>query len=314
MDEAVYGVAPGQLMTGARPFDAIDVDLPALVGELAESLRAGQRRQAVTPVKFMSKHMEPYRVFGAMPSISPAHGLFVTKVAALAKLPGTRTINAVVVVFDTRTGDLLAVLDGAALTDVKCAAVTALVTDRCAISGARRLGVVGAGTLALQQISGVAAVRELDTVTVYGRHAGRTQAFADRARALLGEAVDVRIARDLGEVTAEQDVVCTATTSHEPLISGFDLRPPVHVNCMGAHTPQSRELGKELLADSVLIVEDRETAIAEAGEPHHTALELEDMLAAEDSLRARRTIFSSTGHAFLDLVTAAHVVSRTARR
>ncbi|QBS39407.1 ornithine cyclodeaminase family protein [Nocardia sp. CS682] len=293
---------------------AAAVDLPALVAELGESLRAGQRHQAVTPIKFVNKRMEPYSVFGAMPSISTAHGLFITKVAALVKLPGTRTINAVVVAFDTATGDLLAVLDGAALTDIKCAAVTALVTDHCAIGDARRLGVVGAGVLALQQIRGVATVRDMEVVTVYGRHEGRTDAFADRARALLPRATEVRVARDLRAAVEGQDVVCTATTSSEPLLGGFDLRAPVHVNCMGAHTPRSREVSTEQLAGSVVIVEDRESAVAESGELHSAALELEDMLGAGADLRAQRTIFSSNGHSFLDLVATAHVLSSAKRR
>ena len=212
-----------------------------------------------------------------------------------------------VVVFSTATGELLATLDGAALTDVKCAAVTALVTDRCALLDARTLGVVGTGALAWQQIRGVAAVRDLTAVTVYGRNEEKAGAFAARVRGLLG--IEVRVARELGEAVERQDVVCTATTSSEPLLTGYTLAAPVHVNCMGSHTPASREVSREQLAASTLVVEDRATAVAEAGEIHRDALELEDMLAAGDSLRSERTIFSSTGHAFLDLVTAAHVVN-----
>jgi ornithine cyclodeaminase/alanine dehydrogenase-like protein (mu-crystallin family) len=298
-----------------RPADLTEVgaDLPALVAELADALGSGGRRDALTPPRFMTEWRDPYSVFGAMPSVSRAHGVFVTKVAALVEKPGKPTINAVVVVFSTTTGELLATLDGAALTNVKCAAVTALVTDRCALREARTLGVVGTGTLAWQQVLGVGAVRDLAAVTVFGRDAERARRFAARVRALLGDGVDVRVARELGDAVERQDVVCTATTSSEPLLTGLAVEAPAHVNCMGSHTPESREVGRELLAASTLVVEDRATAVAEAGEVHRDALELEDVLAAGDSLRTERTIFSSTGHAFLDLVTAAHVVNGRAR-
>ncbi|MEV6238201.1 hypothetical protein [Lentzea sp. NPDC051838] len=288
--------------------EGLTADLPALVAELAEALATGGRHKALTPQRFMTEWDDPYSVFGAMPSVSREHGVFVTKVAALVEKPGKPSISAVVVVFSTTTGELLATLDGAALTDVKCAAVTALVTDRCTPSDTGKLGVVGTGALAWQQVRGVHAVRDLTAVTVYGRNVDKAEAFVKRARDLLGDEVEVRVARELGEAVERQDVVCTATTSSEPLLAGFSL--PAHVNCMGSHTPASREVSLEQLSASTLVVEDRATAVAEAGEIHRHALELEDVLAAGDALRSERTIFSSTGHAFLDLVTAAHVVTR----
>jgi ornithine cyclodeaminase len=295
-----------------KPLMAVGADLPALVAELADALAAGQRAEALTPPRFMTEWQDPYSVFGAMPSVSRARDMFVTKVAALVAKPGKPTINAAVVVFSTRTGELLAVLDGAALTDVKCAAVTALVTDRCAAASADTLGVVGTGSLAWQQVRGVATVRDLAAVTVHGRDARRAGRFAARVSALLGDRTEVRVATDLAEAVERQDVVCTATTSSEPLLAGCALAAPAHVNCMGSHTPESREVSRQQLAAATVIVEDRATAVTEAGKIHGDALELEDVLAAGDSLRGELTVFSSTGHAFLDLVTAAHVVERLA--
>ncbi|MGV9779167.1 ornithine cyclodeaminase family protein [Streptosporangium sp. NPDC003464] len=290
-------------------------DLRELIGDMESSLRDDVRRHSVTPARFMEVRDSPYSVFGAMPSMSDPHDLFVTKVAALVDAgggaaPGRTTVNAVVVVFSISTGEALAVLDGAALTDVKCAAVTGMVTDLCATPHARTLGVVGTGALALQQVRGAAAVRDLDRVTVYGRDPDRAGRFADRARRSLGGAVEVAVTSSLREAVEGQDVVCTATTSSEPLLTGFDLPPPVHVNCMGSHTPESREVSAELLESSVLLVEDRATAVREAGHWHHRALELEEALRRGPELRAARTVFSSVGHGFLDLETTAHILKR----
>jgi ornithine cyclodeaminase/alanine dehydrogenase-like protein (mu-crystallin family) len=78
---------------------------------------------------------------------------------------------------------------------------------------------------------------------------------------------------------------------------------------MGAHTTESRELPAELLLAGPTIVEDLATAIAEAGQTHSGAIELADLTASDDpGLRARRTVFASTGCAYLDLITCAHLV------
>ena len=102
-------------------------------------------------------------------------------------------------------------------------------------------------------------------------------------------------------------MVCTATTCAKPLIHAVQLAPHVHINCMGAHTSESREVARELLAGATLIVEDRETAVEQAGEVHETALELRELGAiAPGRLQRALTVFSSTGHAFLDLLSAAY--------
>jgi ornithine cyclodeaminase/alanine dehydrogenase-like protein (mu-crystallin family) len=96
-----------------------------------------------------------------------------------------------------------------------------------------------------------------------------------------------------------------------PLPISADLPAHVHVNCMGAHTVESRELPADLLATSVVIVEDVGTAIAEAGMSHAGAIELAALTApGTTDLAHRRTVFASTGCAYLDLITCAHLTGR----
>jgi ornithine cyclodeaminase/alanine dehydrogenase-like protein (mu-crystallin family) len=284
---------------------------PALTGLIRRAYLAGQHESAVTPARLTAVTRDPYRVFGAMPSVSTGFGLFVTKLATLTERreSGAATVQALVVAMSARTGEPLAVLDGAALTDLKCAAVTALVTDVCAAPDATTAGLAGTGALAFAQLLGLTDVRRLTTVTVYGRDPGRAAAFARRAAAALPGGPALRLAAGMAEAFEGQDIVCTATTSDQPLLTGVPPAPGLHVNCMGAHTTASRELDRAFLADSELIVEDLPTAVAEAGPEHERALDLAALLRADPGpLRQAATVFSSTGHAFLDLVTTAHVL------
>ncbi|MFI0482969.1 ornithine cyclodeaminase family protein [Actinomadura sp. 9N215] len=242
----------------------------------------------------------------SMPAVSPDHRLYVNKTATITRGPGT-TVTSVVPVFSAETGGLLAVLDGAEVTDLKCAAVSALVTGRCAAPDAATLAIVGAGVQAWQQYRAVTAVREIGRVRIFSRTRRNAEAFGARIRAA-GRA-EVTVCGSAAEATAGADIVATATTSAEPLPISTELPAHAHVNCMGAHTPDSRELTRELLESSLLVVESRDIAIAEAGEIHRSALDLAALLDADPAGLARRTtVFSSTGHASLDLITCAYLI------
>lgn len=292
-------------------------DRPALASQIRRAYQAGEQHAAVTPARMTVKEREPSKVFGAMPSVSSELGLFVTKLATRVERPAlsrrddeAASIQALVVAMSTDTGEPLAVLDGAALTDLKCAAVTALFTDVCAAEGACTAGLVGTGALAFQQVLGLADVRRLRSLTVYGRDRGRAAAFARRVSAELPEGPDIRLADEIAEALTGHDIVCTATHSDQPLLTGISPAPGVHVNCMGTHTTESREFDRAYLDGCVLVVEEKQTAVAEAGTVHERALDLSEMLRTDrDRLRRAATFFSSTGHAFLDLVTTAHVLA-----
>ncbi len=282
-------------------------ELPALVRELGQALREGEKSRADVPQRSLILREEPFAAFGAMPAHSARYGLFITKVAAfVAEAP--KAVNAVVVAFSARSGEPLALLDGAALTALKCAAVTALVTDLCASPGARALAVIGAGVQAREQVRAVCSVRPIQEIRVFSRDPRNVRAFIDQVSVhARGAALAAPSSAD--EAVSGADVVSTATSSASPVFSTLALAPHVHVNCMGAHTRESREVPRGLLERARLIVEDRPTAIAEAGELHRDAFELEALVRYESgALQRVPTVFSSTGHAFLDLVATAHVL------
>jgi len=62
------------------------------------------------------------------------------------------------------------------------------------------------------------------------------------------------------------DVICSATGSTEPLIYLEDLKEGAHINAVGSHTPQMREIDNKVLARSLVVVDQIEAASAEAGE------------------------------------------------
>jgi hypothetical protein len=84
----------------------------------------------------------------------------------------------------------------------------------------------------------------------------------------VAEARDRGIGADVGDVDAlaGADVICTCTTSGDPLFDGDRLVAGVHVNAVGSYQPASRELDTSAMLRARVVVETREAALAEAGE------------------------------------------------
>ncbi|MEU1480914.1 ornithine cyclodeaminase family protein [Streptomyces sp. NPDC005760] len=293
-----------------------------LVRSLAEAMRDSLRSGAVGRMSVPPRETVEDAAgakFISMPAVSPDHDLYINKVATIVTSPGGgrgATVTSVVPMFSVSTGRFHGVLDGATVTNLKCAAVTALVTDRCAAPESRVLGIIGAGVQARQQFLGVSAVRDLTEVRIWSRTARRTESFARDIAATAaagGRPVNVVVCGSAEQASRGVDVLSTATTSVAPLPISAHLPAHAHVNCMGAHTTRSRELPDSLLRSGVIIVEDLRTAVAEAGESHAGAVEL-DVLAGPggEEFARRRTVFASVGCAYLDLITCAHLVSQGA--
>jgi len=225
---------------------------------------------------------------------------------------GLPYIQASYVLFDQDTQSPEAVLDGTELTALRTAAVSGLATRHLARRDASRLVVFGSGVQARAHLEAMCAVRPVTDLVVVSRSSGPGEA-------LVREGLDRGLSARLGEpgAVAEADLVCTCTTSNTPLFEGALLAPGVHVNAVGAHLPEARELDTTTIRRGRVVVETRDVALAEAGElvipiaegaidPDHVTADLGETVAGADVRRSPEdvTIFKSVGIAFEDLVVA----------
>jgi ornithine cyclodeaminase len=200
-----------------------------------------------------------------------------------------------------------ALLDGTELTAIRTAAVSALATDRLARPDARALVVFGAGTQARAHVAAMRAIRPIETVTIVGRDPARARALADE----LGAAVAGP------DAVAGADIVCTCTTSAQPLFDGAWLAPGTHVNAIGAYRPDLRELDDAAMRRATVVVETRASALAEAGDVIQAGLEPGALIELADVVRgtvgrpvpAAITVFKSVGLALEDLAIARAAVA-----
>jgi ornithine cyclodeaminase len=234
---------------------------------------------------------------------------------------GLPFIQASYVLFDAGTQSPEAVLDGAALTALRTAAVSGLATRHAARDEASRLVVFGAGVQARAHLEAMCAVRPVTELVVVSRSRPAAEALV---RGGLQQGLDARLGEP-GSV-ADTDLICTCTTSEQPLFDGSLLRPGAHVNAVGSHRPDARELDTETIRRGRVVVETRAIAIAEAGElaipiaegaidAGHVVADLAETVRGTEVRRSPEdvTVFKSVGMAFEDLAVARAIVDTVLR-
>jgi ornithine cyclodeaminase len=231
---------------------------------------------------------------------------------------GLPLIHALYALFAAETLEPLAVFDGGALTGLRTAAVSGLATRQLSRLDSRTLVLFGAGVQGRSHLEAMRTVRPVEEVWVVSR-------TEERARDLAARAEGTGLVAHLGEpgAVAEADLVCTCTTSGEPLFDGAKLKPGAHVNAVGAYRPETRELDTETVRRGRIVVETREAALAEAGDLviplREGAITEADILAdLSEAIRGAEvrtgpddiTVFKSVGVAFEDLAVASAAYAR----
>jgi len=239
---------------------------------------------------------------------------------------GRPVIQGAVLLVDPVTGALEALVEGGALTAIRTGATSAVATDLLARRSARTLTVFGTGVQARTQVAAICHVREIESVRVYGRDSSSLRAFVSETAGRGRVPPDVQVAKTPAEAVARADIICTATTSSTPVFADRDLRTGVHINGIGSYSPLTAEIPHRTLARSLLVVDSRSSALAEAGDliqaiaqgvitPEHIRAELGDLVLGRVEGRSapdQITVFKSVGIAVQDAV-AASIALKNAR-
>src|SRR5262249_36603380 len=149
---------------------------------------------------------------------------------------------------------------------IRTGAASGLATDLLARPDAHRVAMLGAGTQARTQFQAVACVRSIESVTIWSRSRERADAFAAEIRRSDSPPPDVRVAASSADAVKGADIVCCATTASEPVLADADVMPGMHINGVGSFTPTMREVDPAVCARAAVVVDQRDAAMAEAGE------------------------------------------------
>ena len=214
--------------------------------------------------------------------------------------------------FDVRTGQHVAMLDGGEITSRRTAAASALAASYLARADSHRLLVVGAGRVAGNLAHAFRAVRPIEEVVVWDVD----KAMAERLAARLNdEGFRAGIAQDLEAAVARADIVSCATLATDPLVAGAWLRPGLHLDLIGSFRPGMREADDDAVRRARVYI-DTGAALKESGdliEPLRAgaltriAGDLAGLCGGTAPGRADNqeiTLFKATGSALADLAAA----------
>lgn len=221
--------------------------------------------------------------------------------------------------FRAKTGELLAILEGDRLGQMRTGAATGLATRLLAPEDARSVGILGTGLQARTQLEAIAAVCKVERIRAYGRDSQRRQRFAQEMSEKL--AVPVEAAASAEEVVRNAEILVTATTATTPVVDHRWVRPGTHINAVGANFPHKRELDSEtVMRSGAIFVDSCEQAKMEAGDLIQSfarepggwdrVKELAPLVAGRVAGRTSRdqvTLFKSSGISIEDIVTAGRV-------
>jgi ornithine cyclodeaminase/alanine dehydrogenase-like protein (mu-crystallin family) len=265
----------------------------AAVAAVEDALRAG-----LDPSAGAARSAVPLRHGSLllMPAESAAHaGVKLVTIAPGNVALGLPRINALYAVFDAVTLQPAALLDGTALTTLRTPAVSFAAVRRF-LPPNPHVVVFGAGPQGRGHVDTLHDLVTPASVTIVTR------------TAKAGVTASLRAA----------DLVVCATTAREPLFDSALLGDHTVVVAVGSHEPDAREIDSAFCGRATVIVEDRATALREAGDVVRAVadgtLDPERLVTIGDDVRpAGPVLFKGTGMAWQDLVVAEAVLAAAAR-
>jgi alanine dehydrogenase len=315
------------LYLGGREVEEL-LPMAACVELMAATLRALAQGEGLQPLRSLMWLPDRRGLLGLMPGALGAGGRAVLGLKVVTVFPGNHargeaTHLGSVLLFEEQSGRQLAIVEAAAITGIRTAAVSAVATRELARQEAGDLALLGSGLQASQHLAALRLVRPLRRVRVWSRSAERARQFAAVEAARHG--LPIEVAASARQAVRDADLICTVTAAREPILAGEWIAPGAHVNAVGSCAPSARELDAAAVARARLFVDRRESALNEAGDfllaraegavgDGHIAGELGELLAGKVAGRKSAeeiTLFESLGLAVEDLA-AAELVYRQA--
>jgi ornithine cyclodeaminase/alanine dehydrogenase-like protein (mu-crystallin family) len=289
---------------------------------MAEALKALARGQAVLPLRPVMWLPDKVGALAMMPAYMEDLQIMGLKVVSV--FPGNLHTEydshvGAVMIFETKHGQPLAIMDATEITAIRTAAVSGVATNLLARKAAGDLAILGSGTQARTHLEAMLLCRKIRRVRIWSRNSENGRRFAERESR--HHNVEVELMPTVQAALEGADIICTTTSSPDPILAGHYLSRGAHVNAVGSSVPFARELDTEAVVASRLFVDRRESTVNEAGDflipkkegvigDSHIQGEIGEILLGKVPGRKSDeeiTLFKSLGLAVEDLASANHI-------
>ena len=265
-------------------------------------------------------------MWGIMPGDLSALSTFGAKLVSVfhdPERPGRTRHQGVVVAFDGVTGAVSCIADAEPITRIRTACATAAATDALALGDAAVLAIFGGGVQAEAHLRALPLVRPFREILLWGRSPDKARALAEAMSDIVGQPI-TPIA-DGAEAARRADVICTVTSSPEPVLFDDWVKPGTHINLVGSSMLGPVEIDSALVARARYVADYRPGALAQGAElaaardagaidDSYAVLEIGEVLAGRIAGREsddQVTVYKSLGHVAQDLAAADYLQRRS---
>jgi alanine dehydrogenase len=305
------------------------VDIEDLIDVLEQAHVQFSMGKVVMPVRLVVPLTEIKGRITSMPAFLSQESALGIKIISYFQdnlKHGLPAILATISLYSTDTGKLMVLMDGVTITAIRTACASAMATKALANPETPVLGIIGAGTQARTHIRALSKVRSLERVLIWSPSGTSAQKVKEELEEEMG--FEILPQSSAEAVVREADLLATVSAAGEPVLKAAWLKAGVHINAVGSHRPDLREIGSDTLVRATVVVDSRDAVYSECGDillaiaegaisREHIRGEIGEVLAGRKVGRTSEgevTLYKSVGIALQDVAAAMLVYRRALER
>lgn len=293
---------------------------------MADALGSLARGEVYQPLRTIVRPPEARGLLGLMSAYRRGeHGAFGLK--AICVFPGNPALGkdahqGTVMLFSQETGEPLALMNASAITAIRTAAASAVATRLLAREDAADLGIIGAGVQARTHLVALSSVRPIKRARLACRNIDHANELVREMQEKLSFPIEPVNSNEAA--IRDSGIIVTATSANEPVLKREWIADGAHINAIGTHSPQSREIDTATMAAARVFTDRRESILNEAGDyvlaaqegaitPDNIVAEIGELVIGTKPGRTSPTeitLFKSLGLAIEDVVCAEYLLRK----
>ena len=158
------------------------------------------------------------------------------------------------ILWDSASGALKAVIEAFALGQMRTGAMTGLATKWLALKGADDMAIIGSGKQAVTQVAAVHAAMTLKRLRVYSPTTANREAFGQRMTRQFG--FECVVADSVETCVRNAPIVTAATLAIAPFLHAAMIAKGAHINAIGAIVPARIEFAPDIFPRCAVVAVD----------------------------------------------------------
>jgi alanine dehydrogenase len=305
------------------------IDIDELISSLEQAHVQYSTGKAVMPVRLVVPLPQIQGRITSMPGFLNEDKSLGMKIVTYFQENPKRNLAAIlatIMLFSVETGKMIAVMDGSYITAIRTACASAMATKALANAETPVLGILGAGVQARAHIQALTHVRKIQRIKIYSPSGTSATRIKQDLEPIVKIAIDV--AGSAEDAVRDVDLLVTSSTAKEPIVKNDWLKAGAHINAVGSHRPDYREIDAATVARAKIVVDSRAAIMAECGDillaikekaidENHVYGEIGEILAGVKAGRSSAgevTLYKSVGIAIQDVATANLVYRKALER